>query len=107
MAEAQHPLGRWRPWRPREVAAFFAMLPIPWWIAGGWAIDLFLGRQTRRHEDIDVLILRQDCHAARSFSWRIPIDNLAVIETTSSVLDAPYAIATQVTLEQEKHEIDD
>jgi len=31
-----------------------------WWIAGGWAIDLHLGRQTRSHADIDVLILRSD-----------------------------------------------
>ena len=45
--------------------------------------------------------------SARSFSWRMPIDNLTVIEMTSGALDAPYAIATQVTLEQEKHEIDD
>jgi hypothetical protein len=29
-------------------------------LAGGWALDLFLGEQTRPHEDIDVLILRRD-----------------------------------------------
>ena len=65
MADAEHPLGRWQPWRPHEVANFFAALPVPWWIAGGWAIDLFLGRQTRAHEDIDVLILRRDHQAVR------------------------------------------
>ena len=65
MADAEHPLGRWQPWHPHEVAAFFAALPVPWWIAGGWAIDLFLGRQTREHEDIDVLILRRDHQAVR------------------------------------------
>src|SRR5579862_2505106 len=63
MIDAQHPLGRWQPWNPYEVAAFFANLPVPWWIAGGWAIDLFLGRQTREHEDIDVQVLRRDQHA--------------------------------------------
>jgi len=31
-----------------------------WGIAGGWAIDLFVGRQTRPHADIDVAILRDD-----------------------------------------------
>lgn len=61
-----HPLGTWQPWRPPQVAAFFAPLSAPWWIAGGWAIDLFLGRQTREHEDIDVLILRRDHAAVRS-----------------------------------------
>jgi hypothetical protein len=32
----------------------------PWAIAGGWSIDLFLGRQTREHADVDVAILRRD-----------------------------------------------
>ena len=66
MTDETHPLGRWQPWDPREVAAFFASLRVPWWIAGGWAIDLFLGRQTREHEDIDVQILRRDQHAVRA-----------------------------------------
>ncbi|MGH2458803.1 MAG: nucleotidyltransferase domain-containing protein [Chloroflexota bacterium] len=33
---------------------------VPWWIAGGWAIDLFVGRTTRHHDDIDVQIQRAD-----------------------------------------------
>jgi hypothetical protein len=32
----------------------------PWWIGGGWAADLFLGRETREHADIDVVVLRRD-----------------------------------------------
>jgi hypothetical protein len=32
----------------------------PWAVAGGWAIDLFLGRQTRAHSDVDVATLRRD-----------------------------------------------
>jgi hypothetical protein len=31
-----------------------------WWICGGWALDLFLGRETRRHDDLDVAVLRRD-----------------------------------------------
>jgi hypothetical protein len=58
--------GRWQPWQPKEVASFFSMLTVPWWIAGGWAIDLFLGEQTRHHEDIDVQILRRDQQAVRT-----------------------------------------
>ena len=34
--------------------------PGPWGFAGGWAIDLFLGRQSRPHSDIDVALLRGD-----------------------------------------------
>jgi hypothetical protein len=37
-----------------------APLSRPWWIAGGWAIDLHLGRETRHHADLDVAMLRGD-----------------------------------------------
>lgn len=37
----------------------------PWLVGGGWAIDLFLGRVTRPHSDVDVLILRRDQFAAQ------------------------------------------
>jgi lincosamide nucleotidyltransferase A/C/D/E len=29
---------------------------IPYWLAGGWGVDVLLGRQTRRHKDVDVVI---------------------------------------------------
>ncbi len=32
----------------------------PWWVGGGWAIDLFLGRVTRLHCDVDISIARSD-----------------------------------------------
>jgi hypothetical protein len=32
----------------------------PWFIAGGWAIDLCVERETRKHEDIEIAILRED-----------------------------------------------
>ena len=34
--------------------------PKPWYIAGGWAIDLFIGHQTREHKDVEIAIFRQD-----------------------------------------------
>ena len=43
-----------------EVARLMRGFPRPWYIAGGWAIDLFLGRETREHDDIDVTIFRND-----------------------------------------------
>jgi hypothetical protein len=49
------------------VAAVLADFPRPWFIAGGWAIDLFAGRKTRDHEDVDVGILRRDQRALREF----------------------------------------
>lgn len=32
----------------------------PWFIAGGWAIDLFIGKETREHQDIEISIFRKD-----------------------------------------------
>jgi hypothetical protein len=43
-----------------RIAAYFARYAGPWYIAGGWAVDLFLGRQTRMHQDIEVAVLRRD-----------------------------------------------
>ncbi len=34
--------------------------PAPWYIASGWAIDLFLGRVTRCHYDMDMVVARDD-----------------------------------------------
>lgn len=50
----------WEPLLPSQIAMLFSTFPTPWCIAGGWGLDLFLGRQTREHEDIDVVILRRD-----------------------------------------------
>src|SRR5688500_9342197 len=59
-------LYEWDPLSVEDAAALFAGAPFPWWIAGGWAIDLFIGYQTRSHADTDILILRRDQLAARS-----------------------------------------
>src|SRR4051794_26495177 len=32
----------------------------PWCVAGGWALDLFLGRVTRAHGDVELAIFRDD-----------------------------------------------
>jgi hypothetical protein len=53
--------------RVREVAAFLADFPRPWFISGGWAIDLFLDRVTRDHEDVDVAIFRRDQRDLRTY----------------------------------------
>lgn len=58
-------LGAWQPWLPQEVTNFFSALTVPWWIAGGWALDLFLGFQGRKHDDIDIEFLRRDQQAIR------------------------------------------
>lgn len=46
--------------RPQVVASLLQDVPCRWGVAGGWALDLFLGRVTREHQDIEVATLRED-----------------------------------------------
>lgn len=40
-----------------------------WGIAGGWAIDLFLNKQTREHQDIEIAIPRHEQHLLRHYLY--------------------------------------
>jgi hypothetical protein len=57
----------WDPMSLSEICGLFKDLSIPWWVAGGHAIDLFVGYQVREHFDIDILILRQDQLALQDY----------------------------------------
>ena len=46
----------WAPWHPRDFAARMDGADFPWFVAGGWAIDLFLGTRTRDHEDLEIAV---------------------------------------------------
>jgi hypothetical protein len=46
----------WESWHPRDFAARMEGADLPWFVAGGWAIDLFLGTRTRDHEDLEVAV---------------------------------------------------
>jgi len=54
---------------PASVAAIMEPIGVWWAVAGGWAIDLWLGEQTRDHHDVEVVVRRLDqrvVHAALS-----------------------------------------
>jgi len=51
---------RWNPLTVEEVADRFGPFGVDWWLAGGWAIDCFVGWKTREHADIDVEMFRSD-----------------------------------------------
>jgi hypothetical protein len=59
----------------REVAEILGALPRPWAVAGGWALDLALGRVTRPHADVDVAVFRDDQMALRAAlpGWRFEV----------------------------------
>lgn len=46
--------------------------PRDWYVAGGWALDLFLGSVSREHADIEIAIFRDDQEALRRHlvRWR-------------------------------------
>jgi hypothetical protein len=46
----------WDPWRPENVARLLAGVSVPWYVAGGWALDLFRGEQTREHADLEIAV---------------------------------------------------
>lgn len=41
-------------WTPQEVARRLAGTAVPWYVAAGWALDLFRGERTREHHDIEI-----------------------------------------------------
>ena len=46
----------WRAWRPEDAAARLGALAVPWCVAAGWAIDLFVGYERRTHEDLEIAV---------------------------------------------------
>lgn len=52
----------WKWWSPHPDAlpALVGDVAVEWWVSGGWAIDLFLGRQSREHADLDISCFRED-----------------------------------------------
>ncbi|MGK4585888.1 nucleotidyltransferase domain-containing protein [Kitasatospora sp. HPMI-4] len=48
---------RWAdPWRPEQVAERLGGIRAPWCVAAGWALDLFRGRQSRPHGDLEIAV---------------------------------------------------
>jgi len=58
----------------RAVRALFHDYPRPYWVAGGWALDLFAGRVRRPHSDVDVVVLARDLdQVAKTFITPRPL----------------------------------
>lgn len=56
----------WSAWHPADLARRLSAVGRPWCVVGGWALDLWHGRQTREHDDLEFTVLRQDLPAFRA-----------------------------------------
>ena len=56
MSAFEPDVSQWEAWRPEQIAEFLAGVDLPWYVAGGSAIDLFLGGERREHSDIEVAV---------------------------------------------------
>jgi hypothetical protein len=64
---AELDLASWDRLRPREVRRVLGDCRAPWWIAGGFAIDAFVGRDDRHpHEDVDAGLAARDQETIRA-----------------------------------------
>jgi hypothetical protein len=64
---------RWKPLSVAQVAELFASAPFDWCLAGGLAIEQFVGVSLREHGDIDVVVFRDQQLLVRSWlaTWRV------------------------------------
>lgn len=46
-----------------RVAEIMSTFPAVWALCGGWGVDAWLGRQTRKHKDVDIAVFQEDLGA--------------------------------------------
>jgi hypothetical protein len=58
---------------PLKIQSLMRNFKSDWFVAGGWAIDLYLETETRRHDDIEIAIFRRDQIELQSYfaGWRL------------------------------------
>jgi hypothetical protein len=83
----------WEPWHPQVLGERLAGLSVPWCIAAGWALDLFRGRQTRDHHDVEIAVPRaQFAEIAQRFpevDFYVPVDG-ALVAASPDTLAAEH-----------------
>lgn len=63
-----------------------------WFIARGWALDLYIGKKTRHHEDIEIGIFRNDQLYLKGYfkGWKFKkVVNGQVHEWRDEILELP------------------
>jgi hypothetical protein len=46
----------WKAWTPSEVAQRMSTVAAPWYVAAGWALELFTGDAARQHHDLEIAV---------------------------------------------------
>jgi Aminoglycoside-2''-adenylyltransferase len=84
----------WDAWHPAQVARLLEGMEAPWYVAGGWALDLFLGGEPREHEDLEIAVpnVRFDELAGRLSGYDLfvivtPTDALPLAEARGRLFD--------------------
>jgi hypothetical protein len=64
---------RWQPLSLEETLHLFTGAPFRWALGGGYAVEQFLGKPIRAHEDVDVVIYRDDQLQAQAWmqGWEL------------------------------------
>ncbi|WP_433664682.1 nucleotidyltransferase domain-containing protein [Nocardia sp. CA-128927] len=78
---AGHPLSveacgqLWEAWTPAEVAERLSGTPPCWYVAAGWALDLFVGGLEREHSDLEIGVpherFAEIVNAFPGFEWDV------------------------------------
>ncbi len=58
MTTPEIPYSNWQPLSVREMTQLFVGAPFLWGLAGGYAVEQFVGKRFRDHGDIDVIVFR-------------------------------------------------
>jgi hypothetical protein len=86
----------WAAWRPDHVGELLAHVQAPWYVAAGWAIDLFLGEERREHEDLEISVPRarfsEIAEALAGFELFIPDGDLTDRSLVWPYSQAPKAL---------------
>ena len=71
----------WCPWSPHHLAERLTGVAVPWYVVGGWALDLWLGEERRSHDDLEFAVAPED---APRVARQLP--DLAFFEAKSGAL---------------------
>jgi len=73
MMNTDIPYSNWRPLSLVEVMRVFASASFTWSVAGGYAVEQFLGTSIREHGDMDVVVYRDEQSQVQRWlaDWRL------------------------------------